>query len=67
MIEYLNFNSDGVKSLGNNLNTGFDINDYIDVSFFCEILHLLRTVKIVKRTLQLIILTIKLFLIIKCV
>jgi len=27
MIEYLNFNSDGFKSLGNNLNTGFDINE----------------------------------------
>ena len=27
MIEYLNFNSDGFKSLGNELNTGFDINE----------------------------------------
>ena len=27
MIEYLNFNSDGFKSLGNDLNTGFDINE----------------------------------------
>ena len=27
MIEYLNFNSDGFKSLGNQLNTGFDINE----------------------------------------
>ena len=27
MIEYLNFSSDGFKSLGNNLNTGFDINE----------------------------------------
>ena len=27
MLEYLNFNSDGFKSLGNNLNTGFDINE----------------------------------------
>ena len=27
MVEYLNFNSDGFKSLGNNLNTGFDINE----------------------------------------
>ncbi len=27
MLEYLNFNSNGFKSLGNNLNTGFDINE----------------------------------------
>ncbi len=27
MIEYLNYNSNGFKSLGNNLNTGFDINE----------------------------------------
>jgi Fe(3+) dicitrate transport protein len=27
MLEYLNFNSDGFKTLGNNLNTGFDINE----------------------------------------
>ncbi len=27
ILEYLNFNSDGFKSLGNNLNTGFDINE----------------------------------------
>lgn len=27
VIEYLNFSSDGFKSLGNNLNTGFDINE----------------------------------------
>ena len=27
MIEYLNYNSDGFKALGNNLNTGFDINE----------------------------------------
>ena len=27
MLEYLNFSSNGFKSLGNNLNTGFDINE----------------------------------------
>ena len=27
MLEYLNYSSDGFKSLGNNLNTGFDINE----------------------------------------
>ena len=27
MLEYLNFNSNGFKSLGNNLNTGFDIDE----------------------------------------
>ena len=27
MFEYLNYNSDGFKTLGNNLNTGFDINE----------------------------------------
>ena len=27
MLEYLNFNSNGFKSLGNNLNIGFDINE----------------------------------------
>jgi len=27
MVEYLNYNSDGFKALGNNLNTGFDINE----------------------------------------
>lgn len=27
LLEYLNFNSDGFKSLENNLNTGFDINE----------------------------------------
>ena len=27
MIEYLNFNSDGFKSLANNSNTGFDVNE----------------------------------------
>lgn len=27
MLEYLNYNSNGFKSLGNNMNTGFDINE----------------------------------------
>ena len=27
MVEYLNYNSDGFKTLGNDLNTGFDINE----------------------------------------
>jgi len=27
MVEYLNYNSDGFKALGNDLNTGFDINE----------------------------------------
>ena len=27
MLEYLNYNSNGFKSLGNKLNTGFDINE----------------------------------------
>tara|TARA_A100001011_G_scaffold194757_1_gene203151 strand:- start:498 stop:2702 length:2205 start_codon:yes stop_codon:yes gene_type:complete len=27
LLEYLNFNSNGFKTLGNNLNTGFDINE----------------------------------------
>ena len=27
LVEYLNYNSDGFKTLGNNLNTGFDINE----------------------------------------
>ena len=36
MIEYLNYNSNGFKKLGENLNTGFDINEITSTMYAKE-------------------------------